>query len=180
MTETPDARREHRLERTYEVSADPEEVWRAIATADGIATWMAPTTLDPRVGGAVRFDFGDLVSTGVITDYTPGRRFAYEEPWPLAENPDELAPDMAQWFATLGIPLSEVYATRPLLSPVATEFLLEAASGGSCVLRVVTSAFGTGADWENEFFDEMAGGFVPLLDALAAQLSAQSTSAVRR
>ena len=41
------------------------------------------------------------------------------------------------------------------VTPLATEFLVEAQSGGTCVLRVVSSAFGTGADWEQEFFDEM-------------------------
>jgi hypothetical protein len=43
------------------------------------------------------------------------------------------------------------------LTPIATEFLIESASGGSCVIRVVMSAYGTGADWENEFFAEMGG-----------------------
>ena len=36
---------EHRMERTYEVAATPEQVWNAIATADGISTWMAPVVL---------------------------------------------------------------------------------------------------------------------------------------
>lgn len=52
------------------------------------------------------------------------------------------------------------------LTPIATEFLLEAASGGSCVIRVVSSAYGTGADWENEFFAEMVEGWAALLDNL--------------
>ena len=75
---------EHRMERTYEVAATPEQVWDAIATADGISAWMVPTRLDPQIGGEVSFDLGEFRSTGVVTDYTPTRRFAYEEPWPMA------------------------------------------------------------------------------------------------
>ncbi|WP_382308003.1 SRPBCC domain-containing protein [Herbiconiux sp. UC225_62] len=163
---------EHRLERRYDVPAGPEQVWAVIATADGITSWMAPTQLDPRVGGAVSFDLGDFTSHGVVTDYTPSARFAYEEPWPIADRPEDIAPDMVEWFESLGVPLSQVYETLPRVTPIATEFLIEAGSGGTSVLRVVTSAYGTGADWENEFFDQMAESFAPLLDALAARFAA--------
>lgn len=169
-------RTEHRMERRYELAASAEQVWEVIATADGISSWMAPTQLDPRAGGAVSFDLGDVTSNGVVTDYVPNQRFAYEEPWPIADRPEDLAPDMAQWFESVGVPLSEVYETLPRVTPIATEFLVEAASGGTCVLRVVTSAYGTGADWENEFFDQMAADFGPLLDDLAARFAVTATS----
>ena len=57
------------------------------------------------------------------------------------------------------------------LTPIATEFLVESASGGSTVIRVVMSAYGTGADWENEFFDQMVADVIPLLDNLATHLA---------
>ena len=133
---------EHRMEHTYEVAATPEEVWNAIATADGISAWMVPTRLDPQIGGAVSFDVG-FWSHGIVTDYTPPRRFAYAEPWPTTDHD-----------------LSSV-------TPIATEFLIESASGGSCVIRVVSSAYGSGADWENEFFAEMVAGWGAMLDNLA-------------
>ena len=53
---------EHRMERTYEVAATPEQVWDAIATADGISAWMVPTRLDPQIGGEVSFDVGEFWS----------------------------------------------------------------------------------------------------------------------
>ena len=149
--EQPD-RAGHRMERTYEVAATPEQVWDAIATADGIAAWMAPTRLDPQAGGAVSFDLGEFWSHGIVTDYTPNRRFAYAEPWPSQP----------------GMPTAD--HDLSLLTPIATEFLVEAASGGSCVIRVVTSAYGTGADWENEFFAEMVDRWVAILDNLAKHL----------
>jgi uncharacterized protein YndB with AHSA1/START domain len=145
-SDQPD-RVEHRMERTYQVTATPEQVWDAIATADGIASWMVPTRLDPRIGGAVSFDVG-FWSHGIVTDYAPTKRFAYAEPWPVAEHMPSVQHDLST------------------LSPIATEFLVESISGGSCVIRVVSSAYGTGADWENEFFDHMVEGWAALLDNL--------------
>jgi uncharacterized protein YndB with AHSA1/START domain len=143
---------EHRLERTYQVAATPEQVWDAIATADGISAWMVPTRLDPLIGGAVSFDVG-FWSHGIITDYTPLRRFAYAEPWPIADHMPTADHDLSS------------------LTPIATEFLIESASGGSCVVRVVSSAYGSGADWENEFFAEMIEGWVAMLDNLATHFN---------
>src|SRR5262245_15988480 len=147
---TPDQpdRFEHRMERTYEVAATPEQVWDAIATANGISAWMVPTRLDPQTGGEVSFDLGSFRSHGIVTDYTPPRRFAYVEPWPPIGDHD--------WSS---------------VTPLATEFLVEAESGGSCVIRVVSSAYGTGAEWEKEYFDEMIEGWVEMLDNLATHLN---------
>ena len=170
---TPDQRNrvDHRMERTYEVTATPEQVWDAIATAEGISAWMVPTRLDPRVGGEVSFDLGGVTSNGVVTDYEPSRRFAYEEPWPIAAG-DPIPDDMGEWFDKLGVPESEVQRDLASVGPLATEFLIEAVSGGTCVIRVVSSSYGSGADWENEFFAEMVAGWSDLLDNLARHLAA--------
>lgn len=170
QSDQPD-RVEHRMERTYEVSASPEQVWDAIATADGISAWMVPTRLDPRIGGEVSFDLGGFESTGVVTHYAPPHRFAYEEPWPIADRVEDLPAEMSDWFETIGVSLSDVYRDLPSVSPIATEFLIESASGGSCVIRVVTSAYGIGADWENEFFAEMSVGLIAILDNLATHFN---------
>ena len=162
---------EHRMERTYEVAATPEQVWDAIATADGISAWMVPTRLDPQIGGEVSFDLGEFRSTGVVTDYTPNHRFAYEEPWPIADQVEAIPAEMVEWFNAIGVSLSEVYHDLPSVTPIATEFLIESAAGGSCVIRVVTSAYGRGADWENEFFAEMVDGWGAILDNLAKHLN---------
>lgn len=166
----PIDRFEHRMERTYEVPATPDQVWDAIATADGISAWMVPTRLDPRVGGEVFFDFGDFGSTGVITDYAPNDRLAYEEPWPIAERADDIPAGMVAWFDSIGVSLDEVYRGLPSITPLATEFLVESESGGSCVIRVVSSSFGSGSDWEREFFAEMTSGWSGYLDQLVKHL----------
>jgi uncharacterized protein YndB with AHSA1/START domain len=170
---------EHRMERTYEVAATPEQVWDAIATAGGIAAWMVPTQLDPQIGGEVSFDLGGFRSTGVVTDYTPNHRFAYEEPWPISTG-EPIPAEMAEWFNTIGVPLSEVHRGLSSVTPITTEFLIESASGGSCVIRVVASAYGSGADWENEFFTEMVAGWVAMLDNLATHLNAKDRQGAPR
>jgi uncharacterized protein YndB with AHSA1/START domain len=142
---------EHRFELELTVPGTPEQVWDAIATAHGIAAWMIPTELDARVGGAVVFHMGpnpEDVSRGRVTAFEPSHRFAYEE----------------DWAALVGQAGTDV-------TPLLTEFLVDASSGGTCVVRVVTSAFGTGADWEHEFFDDMATGWGPMLDTLRLYLT---------
>ncbi|MET0147356.1 MAG: SRPBCC domain-containing protein [Ilumatobacteraceae bacterium] len=139
----------YRFELELTVSATPEQVWDAIATAEGISAWMLETELDPREGGAVTFRMGpDVASEGTVTAFEPTRRIAYEEDW-----------------ATL------VGHAGADVTPLATEFLVDARSGGTCVVRVVTSAYGTGADWENEFWEEMVWGWAPMLDNLRIYLA---------
>lgn len=138
-----------RIELTYELPGTPEQVWDAIATARGISAWFLPTEMDEREGGAVLFHMGEDDSPGTVTGWEPPGRFAYVEPdWS----------DLAK------------YETGPV-TPLATEFLVEAQSGGTCVVRVVSSAFGTGADWEQEFFDEMEKGWKPFFEHLRVYLT---------
>lgn len=144
---TPDV--PHRFELTLEVPGTPEQVWQAIATAEGVSAWMVPAEIEEREGGAVAFHMGPEGSShGRVTGWEPGRRFEYEEDW-----------------ATL------VGQDGATVTPLATEFLVEATSGGTCVVRIVTSAFGTGADWENEFWADMESGWAPMLDNLRLYLT---------
>jgi len=138
-----------RLEMTFELPGTPEQLWQAIATAEGINAWFMPTDLDEREGGAIVTHMGEDSSPGTVTGWDPPLRFAYEEP---------------VWAALAGHEGESV-------TPLATEFLIEARSGGTCVLRVVSSAFGTGADWEAEFFEEMEKGWRPFFDRLRLYLT---------
>ena len=114
------------------------------------ASWMMPTELDARLGGEVTFHMGpDAPSHGRVTAFEP-------------TSPDRLRGGLGD----------RSWATPAPTSPRSlTEFLVEARSGGTCVVRVVTSAFGTGADWENEFWDEMERGWAPMLDNLRLYLT---------
>ncbi len=130
----------HQFRVDLEIAGTPEAVWEAISTATGISAWMMPAEIDARPGGRVVFHMGpDEDSTGEVTAVEPKRRFAYQEDW--AGLAGEAGADV---------------------TPLVTEFLIEARSGGTCSVRITSSAFGSGADWENEFFGEMEAGWAPI------------------
>jgi uncharacterized protein YndB with AHSA1/START domain len=136
------------MELTFELPGTPEQLWDAIATANGISAWFVPTDFESRLSGAVAFHMGDVVSRGTVTGWEPPHRLEYEEPeWAGLTGHDEAA-----------------------VTPLVTEFVVEAKSGGTCMLRVVSSAFGVGAEWEQEFFDEMEKGWRPFFDNLRLYL----------
>jgi uncharacterized protein YndB with AHSA1/START domain len=137
------------IEITVELPGTPQQVWDAIATAKGISSWFLPTDLEEREGGHVVFHMGDTTSEGTVTGWNPPERLVYEEP---------------DWNTMTG------HADSPV-TPMVSEFLVEAQSGGTCVLRVVTSAFGTGADWEQEFWDDMEKNWRPFFDNLRLYLT---------
>jgi len=137
------------MELTFELPGTPEQVWHAIATGPGISAWMIPTELEEREGGALVFHMGETDSPGTVTGWEPPRRLVIEEP---------------QWADLAQHPDADV-------TPLVTEFLIEARSGGTCLLRVVTSGFGTGADWEREFFDDMQKNWTPQFDVLRLYLT---------
>jgi uncharacterized protein YndB with AHSA1/START domain len=114
---------ERRIESEVAVPATPEQAWEAIATGPGITSWFMPAEVEGRVGGSVVHHFGgEASSSGKVTAYDPPHRFAYEEKLALGEDQPP--------------------------RPIATEFLVEARSGGTCVVRVVMSGFGDDEAWE--------------------------------
>jgi uncharacterized protein YndB with AHSA1/START domain len=138
-----------RLAFSVEVPGTPEQVWAAIATADGISSWFLPTDVEERDGGAIVVHMGETDSPGTITGWDPPHRLEYAEP---------------QWATLTGQDADSV-------TPLVTEFLVEAQSGGTCVVRVVSSAFGTGADWEQEFMTDMEKNWLPFFENLRLYLT---------
>ena len=139
----------YHLEFSVEVPGTPEQVWQAIATAKGMSAWFLPTEMEEREGGSLHFDMGpDMGSDGHVTGWDPPRRIVYEEDWAALMGK---APDA--------------------LSPLTSEFLVEAQSGGTCVVRVTSSGFGTGADWEAEWWDELAPNWMPSFENLRLYLA---------
>ena len=132
-----------------EVPGTPDQVWAALATSGGLSSWFLPTDVEERAGGAVVTHMGDIDSPATITAWEPPYRLVYEEP---------------EWASLVG-------REGAAVTPLASEFVVEAKSGGTCVVRVVTSAFGTGADWENEFMTEMLDGWMPFFDNLRVYLA---------
>ena len=140
------------IEVQAEVPGTPEQVWEAIASGPGITAWFVTTELDPREGGDVKFDFGaGLESTAKISGWDPPRRIAYDEQWPVQTGE----------HVTL-----------------ATEFLVEARAGGTCIVRAVSTFSTTGFDDE---LADMADGWATMLDNLRVYLThfrGQAPSAV--
>jgi uncharacterized protein YndB with AHSA1/START domain len=119
MTKDP-----RRIETEIEVPGTPEQVWEAIATGPGLTAWFVPAEVAEGEGGTISLHHAPgMDQTAAITGWDPPRRLALrDEAW--QPNPDARA------------------------EPLATEFLVEARAGGTCVVRVVMSGFGTGADWD--------------------------------
>ncbi|HLH24728.1 MAG TPA: SRPBCC domain-containing protein [Chloroflexota bacterium] len=116
----PSGRRSVQAE--VEVPGTPEEVWQAIVTGPGISSWFVPTQVEEREGGTVTANFGPgMDSASTITLWDPPRRF-------VAESQD------------LG----------PNAPSIATEWIVEARSGGRCVVRVVHSLFASADDWDGQ------------------------------
>jgi uncharacterized protein YndB with AHSA1/START domain len=68
---------EGRLERLIE--HDAAAVWRMLTDAERIAEWLAPGTIEPRLGGAARLNFTDsgTVIDSTVSAYEPGRLLEY-------------------------------------------------------------------------------------------------------
>lgn len=148
MTTTPNVA--YRLEFSVEVPGTPDQVWQAIATATGMSAWFMPTQMEEREGGSLHFTMSpEMGSDGRVTGWDPPRRIVYEEDWAalMGKDPDAL-------------------------SPLTSEFLVEAQSGGTCIVRVTTSGFGTGADWESGWWDDLGPSWLPSFDNLRLYLSA--------
>lgn len=125
-----------------EVPGAPDQVWQAIATGPGISSWLFPTQVEERAGGAIEFDMGSgMKSSGTVTVWQPPQRFCYEEPgW--AEN----AP------------------------PLVTEFVIEPQSGGTCRVRLVSSLSTSKDEWDHHL-EGMKKGWPPYFAVLRLYLS---------
>lgn len=127
MARSADDGREHghAAHAEVEVPAGPEEVWRAIATGAGAAAWMFATEIGTGVGATVVFHREPFSrdAAATVTAWDPPCRFAYEEPI----DPGDGSPAV----------------------PLATEFLVEARTGGTCVVRVVSTLSHDGEGWED-------------------------------
>lgn len=125
MTVEKDGSGRRRVRVEVEVPGPPEEVWQAVATGPGIASWFVPTTIETDEHGRparVVSDFGPgMESVATITEWNPPGSFA-------AESAD-LGPDAP---------------------PVATEWSVEERGGGMCTVRVEHSLVASTGDWDKQ------------------------------
>jgi uncharacterized protein YndB with AHSA1/START domain len=123
MSVKKDASGQRSVEAEAEVPGTPEEVWKAIATGEGVSSWFVPTVIDGKEGGTVTASFGPgMDSVAKITSWNPPHGFIGHS--------DDMGP---------GAP------------PVATEWIVEARSGGKCIVRVVHRWFSDKDDWDHQY-----------------------------
>lgn len=148
----PSGRRSVQVE--VEVPGTPEQVWEAIATGHGVSSWFVPTEIEERDGVmTVTCHFGPgMDSVATATAWEPPRRFAAE-----SQGPGSNAP------------------------PLATEWIVEARSGGVCVVRVIHSLFASSDDWDGQLESAEAGwpAFFPVLRLYLAHFRGQPCSTFR-
>ncbi len=117
------------LELEIEVPGTPEEVWRAIATGPGISSWYVPHTVEERENGTATASFGPEPEMQI-----PGRVAAWEPPKRV------------------------VFDGGEGVAGLAFEWLVEARHGGTCIVRLVNTGFGSGQEWDDQY-DGMAEGW---------------------
>src|ERR1051326_9152472 len=112
--------RKHEME--IEIAAPASEVWRAVSTAEGIASWFCPiSAVTPGAGGSVTIGWGEgMEATSRIEVWEPERHLRLLD--------DHMGPD----------------------KPMFMDYFLEG-RGGTTVLRFVHSGFGESADFDGEY-----------------------------
>jgi uncharacterized protein YndB with AHSA1/START domain len=128
----------------------PEQVWNAVATADGTAAWFTRMEIEPRPGGKLAIDFGDGVSTtGEVVEWDPPRKFVYvEKDW---------APGAPDCF---------------------TEITIHSRSGDRCVMRMVHTLFTSSDDWDDQL-EGFEGGWPAFIEVLRLYLPSFSGQPAR-
>lgn len=119
-----------------EVPGPPEAVWQAIATGPGISAWFVPAEVEGRVGGRTICHFGPDESMDSVATITE---------W---QPPHRFKAETEEGPGT-----------------VATEWVVEAKSGGTCTVRVIHSWQAEGDDWDAEF-EGHAGGWLSFFKIL--------------
>src|SRR4029077_7344120 len=135
-----------------EVPGTPEEVWRAIGTGAGISSWFVPTKLEERVGGEFICTFAPgMDSRATVTAWQPPNYCA-----------------------------AESHYLGPKAPPMATEWFVEAKSGGTCIVRVVHSLFADTDDWDNQLTGTESGWptFFAILKLVLAHYRDQQVHAI--
>ena len=115
-----DTTRKHEI--AIEIAASPDDVWDAVATAEGVASWFAPVAkVEPGQGGSVTFSWGGgMEGTGRIDVWEPGKH------------------------------LQVVNDRAPGEPPSVVDYFIEG-TGGTTTMRLVHSGFGASASFDGEF-----------------------------
>lgn len=155
MSVKTDAKGRRWISVEVEVPGNPEQVWEAIATGPGVSSWFVPTEVRTREDGVrvITSSFGPgMESVATVTAWDP---------------PHYSARESAGWI--------------PGSPPLATEWFVEALSGGTCKVRVVHSLIASSEDWDNQLTGTEKGwpGFFTILKRYLAHFAGQPAASFR-
>ncbi|MEO8368493.1 MAG: SRPBCC domain-containing protein [Candidatus Solibacter sp.] len=131
-----------------EVPGTPEQVWQAIATGPGVGAWFVPSEIDGRVGGTVTSHFGGGMDSAAA---------------------------ITKWDAPHSFAAQSAWGDSAM---IATEWVVEARDGGTCVVRVVHSLFAETDEWDNQLEGTESGwpSFFLILRLYLAHFAGQPSS----
>jgi uncharacterized protein YndB with AHSA1/START domain len=134
-----------------EVPGTPEQVWQAIATGPGVGAWFVPSEIDGRVGGTVTSHFGGGMDA-VAT--------------------------ITEWDAPHRFTAEGKWGPN---ATVATEWIVEARDGGTCVVRVVHSLFAETDEWDDQLAGTESGwpSFFKILRVYLEHFAGQPSSLIQ-
>lgn len=129
---------ERSIDRSITVQASPDAVWRALTEASELECWFPlHASVTPGVGG------------GILLSWGPGAE---------GESPIEV------WEPQRHLRTAQEFSGGENAPPlrIAVDFYIEAAGGGTTVVRLVHSGFQAGADWDAQY-DALDGGWTYFL-----------------
>lgn len=130
------------MEKTIEVKAPVDEVWRALTEADRLSRWFTThaEVHDPGVGGRIVLSWGpDFTGTTRIDIWEPLRH--------LRTVDDRSQRQVSEVSAELG---RDAAAQPTAHTPLTVDFYLES-RGETTTLRIVHSGFGDSEEWDREY-----------------------------
>ncbi len=113
------------IERTFQINAPVQTVWKALTDAGELARWFpVDAKVTPGAGGSMEWSWGPTINWPLkIETWDPPRHLRLSDPW--------VPPD----------------AKGSSAGPLMVDFKL-AGSGGATTLHLVHSGFGFGGSWE--------------------------------
>ena len=110
------------IELEVEVPGRPGAVWRAVATGPGISSWYVPHTIEERAGGVGTASFGPEPEMQIA-----GRVAVWEPPYRV------------------------VFDGGEGVDGLTFEWTVEPRDDATCLVRLVNSGFGTGAEHDAQY-----------------------------
>ncbi len=149
-----------KFETEIEIKAPVEAVWKALTDAEELTRWFPQqASVTPGVGGKILLSWPGITDWNLrIDEWKPNEhlRAVYDLQTDLIVKTDEAAE------ADTAIKLTNASKGKPL--QLAVDYFLQG-RGGTTVLRLVHSGFGTGSPWDEEY-DGISWGWLKELRSL--------------